>query len=496
MQTNPVCDLRKTPKNCILHSMRNITTYYIRRANPLVWISACLMLASIVLRVLFFATAPRAAAGLVLLRLVLPVVAGLVFLFQLFFKGRERLCVTAKTIIAFMVYFLVEIAALGLGKAMGAACVLLTLALGSIYYLTYAGRIHGTLLIGLLLLAHIVMWVLDPGFGDMMTGAWMLHVWILYSDAAIVLSVFFLVLATRERAPRTAGEPWPYMLGDRPDGRLIRSHYPMENLTPYFLGSRGDSGNLFGDQLEISNAERYIRQKRREGLKHFGMLHIIIGAYVRACAEFPGINRFIAGQRVFARRKIEICINVKKTMALDGEETIIKVLFDPADTADDIYSKFNAELEKVQTPTLDSGFDKVAGLINYIPGIVKAFMVWLLKVLDYFGLLPEALIDVSPFHTSIYITALGSLGIPPVYHHMYNFGAMAAFGAFGAKRTVTELDEKGEPVKRKYIDITWNADDRIVDGYYYAAAFKRVRNLISHPERLDQPPEKIVEDDF
>jgi len=40
-----------------------------------------------------------------------------------------------------------------------------------------------------------------------------------------------------------------------------------------------------------------------------------------------------------------------------------------------------------------------------------------LKLLDYFGLAPYSLIKVSPFHGSMFITSLGSLGIPPIYHH-------------------------------------------------------------------------------
>ena len=45
-------------------------------------------------------------------------------------------------------------------------------------------------------------------------------------------------------------------------------------------------------------------------------------------------------------------------------------------------------------------------------------------------LVPKELTDLSPFHGSIFITSMGSLGIPPIYHHLYDFGNIPVFVAF------------------------------------------------------------------
>jgi hypothetical protein len=37
-------------------------------------------------------------------------------------------------------------------------------------------------------------------------------------------------------------------------------------------------------------------------------------------------------------------------------------------------------------------------------------------------------------------------------------------------------------------------DERICDGHYYASAFKYLMRLFQHPERLERPPERVVED--
>ena len=61
---------------------------------------------------------------------------------------------------------------------------------------------------------------------------------------------------------------------------------------------------------------------------------------------------------------------------------------------------------------------------------------------------------------------MGSLGIPPIVHHLYDFGNMPVFVAFGCKYHKNEVLDDGTVVRRKYIDYTVNTDERICDGFY------------------------------
>ena len=54
--------------------------------------------------------------------------------------------------------------------------------------------------------------------------------------------------------------------------------------------------------------------------------------------------------------------------------------------------------------------------------------------MDKHGHLPKSIIKLSPFHTSAYITNVGSLGINSIYHHIYNFGTTSLFFAMGKKK--------------------------------------------------------------
>lgn len=285
-------------------------------------------------------------------------------------------------------------------------------------------------------------------------------------------------------------------LGDRNDGRLVRTLPPMAQVSPYIMPNRAAASNYFKDAIEITEIEKYIRKKRKEGLTGFGIMHVIIAAYVRAVSQRPAINRFLSGQHVYARDEhIEVSLTVKKQMTSDAPDTCVKAYLTARDTADEVYRKMNeVVMANKESENLDSGFDTLAKFISAIPGVFLKFVVWFLKVLDYFGLLPRKLTKLSPFHASFFITSMGSLGIPPIYHHLYDFGNIPIFVAFGAKRKQYELRKDGTVAERKYVDYTVVTDERICDGFYYASAFKLMRNYFKNPYILDEPVETVVPD--
>ena len=135
----------------------------------------------------------------------------------------------------------------------------------------------------------------------------------------------------------------------------------MNYVSPYIMGPRNDSQNLLKDSICIDRAEEYLREKKDAGLKGFSLMHVIIGAYVRVISVYPGLNRFIAGQKIFARNNIEVSLTVKQEMSINAPETVIKVELDPAMTPEQIFHKIDASVAEAKDPS-KSGFDKTAGI--------------------------------------------------------------------------------------------------------------------------------------
>ena len=280
----------------------------------------------------------------------------------------------------------------------------------------------------------------------------------------------------------------------KPEGKRLRSLPAMSRAMPYIMRTRNDALNYISDTIDITAAEKYIAKKRSEGYKSFGIMHLFMAAYVRVISEKPGANRFVRGQEIYKRNGISIMLTIKKEMALDSPDTVIKIFPDAKDTPLEIYDRVDDLVKKNKEATSNS-FDMVAGILSYLPGFVYRYVVWLLYLFDYVGLLPTFLTrDVSPFHGSLFITSMGSLGIPPIYHHIYNFGNVPVFLSFGTKHRQLYMDIDGNVKERKVVDLKVVTDERICDGFYFASVLKSVKHYMKHPEKLDTPPETVQED--
>ena len=466
--------------------MKNRTNYYVSRKNVLTWLMALCMVCSAVARIMFVGTE---GAGL-WSQIVLPIAAALLFALIILISGKEQFYKTAIPIWMICIYYCFVFADFPFSSYRVLIVSLYIVALlfvAVLYTQITCGKVKAVwLLIPLLAFPVAVQLYLER---EILLSRDYTR---LLPDILMMAGCALTMLAIRVHPVGQYHPTW----GDRSDGRRIRTLSPMAQITMYFQWERNISSNFFEEAFEISQMERYIRQKRKEGLKDFGLTHVLLAAYVRALCKYPQLNRFIAGQKVYSRGEdIQYCMVIKKEMTVDSPDTSIKVHLKRTDTAAEVYKKLNAAVANVKrTQELDSNFDGLVGLLNLVPGVLLKFTVWLLKFLDYFGLLPKFLLELSPFHGTLFFTSMGSLGIPPIYHHLYDFGNLPVFGSFGCKRRALEVEEDGTVVQRKYLDLKFVLDERIVDGYYYAAFFKHYRTILRHPEILDLPPEELVSD--
>jgi hypothetical protein len=257
---------------------------------------------------------------------------------------------------------------------------------------------------------------------------------------------------------------------------------------------RQDASNSYEDRVEITAAEEMLKKLKADGMKGIGILHLFIAAYVRCVSQFPALNRFCSGQRIYARNEIEIAMVVKKKLAAESGETSLKLVFAPDSTLQEIYEKLTVEIDKIKDEKPGNEAEDASASLMKLPHLLLKFVMWMLRLLDYFGKMPQSIISASPFHSSLVISDLGSVGIGKIYHHLYDFGNLPVFIAFGKKYRVWELNKEGQPIERRYVDYGCVTDERICDGYYYALSFRHLNHYLHNPELLLVKPEKVVED--
>ncbi len=273
--------------------------------------------------------------------------------------------------------------------------------------------------------------------------------------------------------------------------RRVKTVSPMTMIVPYIMKHRTGAMNMLSDRINVAKMDQYIKEKQAQGFTNINYMHILIAAHIRLISQRPALNRFIRGQRIYTRRNVEIALVIKKEMILDSPDTVVKIVLPPDATVDDVYRELDrAVTEYRNNPGGD--FDNTAKILSYVPGLCLTFAIGFLRLMDYFGLIPSFLTGVSPFHCSYFITSMGSLGIPSIYHHLYDFGTCPIFCAFGTRQRVNEIASDGTVEQKKYVDVSFVLDERICDGYYFASALKMMKNILKNPQVLDNPPAEVI----
>lgn len=281
---------------------------------------------------------------------------------------------------------------------------------------------------------------------------------------------------------------------DRRDGRQLRSLTGYARFIPYALRRRSEALCSLSDSVEVTGIEQWLREKRGEGWTGLGFLHLMVAAYVRTVSMRPGVNRFVSGRRLYARNDIQVVLPVKRSPSVTATETCVKVSFSPSDTVFDVYRKLSEAADEVRADVAVSEPERIANTLTQLPRPILRIVMAALRVMDYFDWLPRSWLDASPFHASLTVLDLGSLGIVPADPHVPDFGSLSAALSFGAKRKTREITENGAVAARSFVDYRLCVDERLADSYYYASALKCLKYFLKNPALLELPPEKVEDD--
>lgn len=282
--------------------------------------------------------------------------------------------------------------------------------------------------------------------------------------------------------------------GDRYDGRRVRRGDPTNIIIPFLMKDRDDSQVFFDAEIDVSKVDALIQEKRKEGID-IGFLDYLLAVLVRTISQYPRMNRFIAGRRIFARDDIRVSMVVKKELSIHTEETNVKFNFPREATVMDINKIVRETIAANKGEESSNDMDKLINVLNKFPRWFYSLFISIIEWLDFHGMLPKFIHEISPFHTSVFVTNMGSIGTEPIYHHLYNFGTTSLFIALGNRRKQRVIDKEGKIKERKIMKLRFTADERIADGYYLSVSLKYFTGLFSRPEELELPPEEVKYDD-
>lgn len=266
----------------------------------------------------------------------------------------------------------------------------------------------------------------------------------------------------------------------RPDGIRVKDITAIEAAIPYIMPHRYDAQNMVTKYADMDPMREYIRRKQKEGVR-VSYMGLLLAAYHRSYLENPRINRFVVNKKIYQRNHFCVSFVILKAGAEGAqEETTLKVFFDPEDDVLSINGKIESAIAENEKAEFDNATDKFANAVFRVP-LLPGIVVGLVRLLDRHGLLPRAIIDLSPFHTSLFITNLASINTSHIFHHTYDFGTTSMFVCMGRP----ELNYIKGDYGKKVMPLTCVMDERICTGVDFAHFWASVNKYLNHPELLE-----------
>ena len=268
---------------------------------------------------------------------------------------------------------------------------------------------------------------------------------------------------------------------NRADGTRVQGLTPIMQALPFIMPRRFDAQNWASDMVDEDIVKGYIRQKRREGhlVTH---MSVLAAAYYKAALDNPKVNYFVMNRRIYKRNHFCFSFVILKTRA-DGtpDETTLKVFLQPEDTVFTISQRIKEQVDQNLNEVHNNSTDKFANLAFSVPFLPR-LVFGLMYRLDQFGLLPRKLIDLSPFHTSLFITNLASIRTNYIFHHCYEFGTTSMFICMG-KPVADPLAPAGS--RKKLMPLGVVMDERVATGIEYSRFFAAFERYLKNPELLE-----------
>ena len=276
--------------------------------------------------------------------------------------------------------------------------------------------------------------------------------------------------------------------GDRWDGKRVKVT-GMQTIVSTLWPKRTDCEVYLNDVLDVTEMLRFVDKKNAEhpDLKTT-FFHCVIAAITKMVYERPLMNRFVQAGRTYERYEISTAFTAKLAFDDHAEEALLFFVPKPTDTIDDVSRLVVDRVNKVRAMGDNkAGVDDLLDSVAKLPRPLIMLIAKIARWLDFWGKSPKALTEGDPHYSSIFLSNLGSIKCPAVYHHLNNYGTNSMMITIGTIHDEERLMPDGSKQIRKMCDIGATLDERIGDGFYFARSLKLLRHIFENPELLERP---------
>ena len=270
----------------------------------------------------------------------------------------------------------------------------------------------------------------------------------------------------------------------RPDGTPAPVH-PLRRIMPFLLPTKNGAFVLFEQQVNAAPAREFLAEfnAARPPEHAVTLFHLVLRAIGKALTEFPRLNRFVAGSRIYDRRGIWLSFSAKQRMERDAPLFTAKIRFEPAENLDAMVDRIRAALTEGRSGR-ETSVDREVKTFLRLPAPALRLGVRVVRRLDAWGALPARFVDPDPLYASAFVANLGSVGLEAAYHHLFEYGTIPIFVTLGRVHRAPVVLPDGSVGSREIFTLRYTYDERVEDGFYAARALERLQACLEEPAQL------------
>ena len=284
---------------------------------------------------------------------------------------------------------------------------------------------------------------------------------------------------------------------DRFDAKYLKNIDSMHFIMPFMFPNRCDNETFFSFRLDLSELNAYIAKKNADNPEYrYNLFQCLIAAVLKTITLRSKLSIFIHNRKMYKRNEVSAAFTVKQEFSDEGGEVLACIHSKPHWTIDDLHNEIHRQLLKLKNKEYVDESTAVMDSFNKLPEWISRPAVGAVCRLEKAGLIPPALVETDPYHSTVNFANLGSIGLPGGFHHLTNWGTTSIFIVIG-KMDRMPFFENDEVVFKDGVDINITMDERIADGYYFSKSMKMMQYFIAHPDLLDRPfNEKLSDEVF
>ena len=262
---------------------------------------------------------------------------------------------------------------------------------------------------------------------------------------------------------------------------------------PYLMRGRNEAAVYVEHDVSLHRADAFIRDwNQAHPDLRIDVFHLATWALRQVLDRYPTMQRFVAGGRLYVRRGIWFSYAIKAKLEQGAPLLVVKRRFD-LDESFAAMVEGMRDTERAYRSGEAARVDRELGLLLAFPGFVRRVLLRLVNLADRFGMLPRSFIENDPMYGSAFFANMASLGMPSVYHHLYEYGTVGIFCSLG--RPVTEPGgPTSGPNRRRTMNVRWTYDERAEDGLTAWFATRRFRQVMEDPAGCGLTVETVAPD--